>query len=166
MSSYLHEHIQPYVGHSDSVLDLCCGPCSPTKFLKSGSKVGVDLNPKALEEAKKFCVPVMLDASKIGEIFPEKSIDVVLWLDGIEHLELKGAVAALESAEKIARKRVVVFTPNEKAFFDLDDEFLRHKSFFPVTYWLDRGYKVNNKFSSAYKGTRVNMLLAVKEIDE
>ena len=165
MGSYLHEHIQPYVGETDTVLDLCCGPCNPTKRIKSGSKVGVDLDPEVLEIAKEFCIPIKLDASKIGEIFPEKSVDVVLWLDGIEHLELKDAMTALTAAEKIARKRVVVFTPNEKAFFDLENEFLRHKSFFPVVYWLDRGYKVNSKFTSAYKGTRVQMLLAVKEID-
>jgi len=165
MGSYLHEHIQPYVGETDTVLDLCCGPCNPTKRLKSGSKVGVDLDPEVLEIAKEFCIPIKLDASKIGEIFPEKSVDVVLWLDGIEHLTLPDAMTALTAAEKIARKRIVVFTPNEKAFFDLDNEFLRHKSFFPVVYWLERGYKVNSKFTSAYKGTRVNMLLAVKEID-
>lgn len=164
MSTYLTKHITQYVWGEDSVLDLCCGPCNPTKNIKARIKVGIDLNPEVLVEAAKYCIPIRADVGKIGEMLLPQSFDVVLWLDGIEHLEEKPALEALEAAEKIAKKRIVVFTPDQKAFFNLTDEYLRHRSFFPELFWRKRGYATKTGFRSTYEGTTVDLLLAVKEM--
>jgi len=131
------------------------------------TKVGVDLNPAVMEKAGKHCIPILADVGKIGEMFQPKSFDVVMWLDGIEHLEEANALEALGWAEKIARKRVVVFTPDEKVFFDYPDEFLRHKSFFPKKFWEDRGY-ITKSFETggAFAGRKepIKMVLTLKKV--
>jgi SAM-dependent methyltransferase len=164
--TYITPYIQPYVDFRDTVLDVCCGFCMPTREIQA-FKVGVDINPIALETAKQFCVPLLLDAAKINEVFLDNSFDVVLWLDGIEHLILEESVKTLGKLEKIARKRIVVFTPNQLEFTEIEDPLLRHKSFWPKEFWISRGYKViDRNFRSSYKGTSVDMVLAVLEKNE
>jgi hypothetical protein len=161
--TYITKYISTYINPDDTVLDLCCGPCNPTREIKASVKVGVDLNRIALVEAGKHCIPVCMDVARIGEFFMPKSFDVVLWLDGIEHLEEMAAMKSLLWAEEIAKREIIVFTPNQKAFFDLKDEYLRHKSFWPEEIWRKRGYEVQVGFRSAYKGTIVDMVLARKK---
>ena len=164
MSSYLTKHLKPLVRWNDSMLDLCCGPCMPTKDVECRTKIGVDLNPEVMAEAGKYCIPMLADVGKIGEIFRPKSFDVVMWLDGIEHLENDAAVEALGVAEKIAKRMIVVFTPVDKVFFDLEDEFLRHRSFFPTSFWTERGYDTASfKTGGCFGRTEpIHMVLAVK----
>jgi len=162
--TYLTKYLSKYISSDETLLDVCCGPCNPTKELKAKSKVGIDLDTEALAIAKQFCSAIKHDVNHIETILLPASFDVVFWLDGIEHLFLNGAVKALAYLERVARKRVVVFTPTEKAFFELDNELLRHKSVFPEEFWKARGYETTTGFTSSYQGTSVPMVLAVKEL--
>jgi hypothetical protein len=52
-----------------------------------------------------------MDLKDVGKI-PHKSYDCVLCADVIEHFEKEPSRAFIETLEKIARKRVILFTPN------------------------------------------------------
>jgi hypothetical protein len=55
---------------------------------------------------------VQLDVTKLRDRFEPGSFDCVVALDVIEHLSREDGLRLLESMEQIARKKVVVFTPN------------------------------------------------------
>ena len=163
--TYITKHITPHVAVSDVMLDLCCGVCAPTRGIVAAVKIGVDLCEKSLEVAKQFCLPIKADASKVGDMFLPGFFDVVLWLDGIEHLEFTQAMHTLGAIQKLAKKKVIVFTPNQKTCFDEPNELMRHKSFFPEKFWRDLGWDVTTGFkSTSSTGEVVEMILAVKEI--
>ena len=166
MSSYLTRHLMPLIRPEDSVLDLCCGVCNPTKELHCRTKIGVDLDPNIMEEAGKYCIPILADVANVGDMFQPKSFDVVLWLDGIEHLEEEFSLRALAAVERIAKRAIVVFTPDEKVFFDLDDQFLRHRSIFPTEFWQERGYTTRPFKTGGCFGRKepIKMVLAIKAV--
>lgn len=51
------------------------------------------------------------DVRKLDEVFVEKSYDLVLMLDIIEHLEKAESLALIETASRIAKVAVIVETP-------------------------------------------------------
>jgi hypothetical protein len=55
---------------------------------------------------------VLGDVKRIGELFPNRRFDACVALDVIEHLEKGEAFRMLESMERLASRRVVIFTPN------------------------------------------------------
>jgi 2-polyprenyl-3-methyl-5-hydroxy-6-metoxy-1,4-benzoquinol methylase len=154
--TYITKYIQPLIKPTDTVLDVCCGLCAPTRELICKSRVGIDLDPVALEVAKVYGPTIKYDVSRIYEILIPKSYDITIWLDGIEHLESGAALDALDTLEKVTRKTIIVFTPIAKAFFDHPKELLRHKSIFPEEFWKNRGYNTN----ATFKSMQVPMVLA------
>jgi SAM-dependent methyltransferase len=100
----------------DSVLDVGCGARSPlaaTAF--RGFALGVDLAEPALRAAcaaRTHTALVRADARAIGRVVRPRSVDAVVALDLVEHLDRGPALALLAACEAIARRRVVVFTPN------------------------------------------------------
>lgn len=157
--TYLTKYLKTVINENDTVLDICCGECNPTREINAKVKVGVDLAKHKLEQVRDCCVPIYSDVRKIGELFLPKSFDIVLWLDGIEHLEAEDASNTLEVAEKLAKKRMVIFTPDEMVHEDLEDELMRHKSLWPTKFWQDRGYVTSN-----HRSGPVRMVLGVLQI--
>jgi hypothetical protein len=110
--NWLGALLAPRVRWNDAVLDLGCGILQPFggKRLPCLRHVCVDtfcpyldkLGPPALQAA----LPGAVDA------FADGSFDVVLLLDVVEHLDKPDALAAIAGAERIARREVVVFTPD------------------------------------------------------
>nr|WP_140413618.1 hypothetical protein [Marininema halotolerans] len=79
----------------------------------------------------------------------DQSISTVLFNDSLEHFDKEEATKLLEMAERIARKRVVVFTPRgffhqqNYDFFQLGGEqFQAHRSGWEVEDFINRGYTV------------------------
>lgn len=71
------------------------------------------------------------------KLFPDNSVDTVIMLDFIEHLEKEEGFKILKEADRITRKQIVVFTPlgfvsndsGNKDKWGLDGvEFQKHKS--------------------------------------
>jgi SAM-dependent methyltransferase len=130
----------------ESFLELGCGRGSPVKhFSKEFRSAGVDIFKPYIEESRRqgihneyFC----MDVRKLK--FKPKSFDAVLALDLIEHLTKKEGEKLLKDMEKIAKKRVIVFTPNgflkQEAYEG--DEYQTHKSGWTVSEMKDRGYRV------------------------
>ena len=75
---------------------------------------------------------------------PKQSFDCVVALDLIEHVTKDDGLRLLEAIEAIARRKVVIFTPNGFLPQDAvgDNEFQRHLSGWEVDEMRGLGYRV------------------------
>ena len=101
----------------ETLLDVGCGADSPVRLFSGrlARTVGVDLDEPSLEAARAegiYTETVRGSALEIGSRFAPKSFDAVVALDVIEHLPKEDGPRLLEQMEAIARRAVVVFTPN------------------------------------------------------
>lgn len=131
-----------------SVLDVGCGSASPLAAIGyRGFAVGVDLSAPALTAARAggtHAAFVRADAAAIDRVFRPGCVDAVVALDVIEHLEREPALALLAAFERVARRRVVVFTPNGwvPQPGTLENPYQEHRSGFDVADMRARGYRV------------------------
>lgn len=112
-----HELLEEAVGDAESVLDVGCGDRSPVhRFSRRAARlVGVDAHPASIERSRAAGIHdeyVLADVRTIGDRFAAGSFEAVVAIDLIEHLEAEDGLRLLEAAEAIARRRVVIFTPN------------------------------------------------------
>ena len=88
-----------------------------------------------------WCAPT---SAGIGDLVRPRSFDAVVCLDVVEHLERAQALELLATLESIARRRVVVFTPN--GFVPQpatpDNPYQEHLSGFTTDEMRDLGYTV------------------------
>jgi len=99
----------------ESVLDVGCGGLSPARFLPCARLTGVDITPSNLEQAKAFGTHdafFLCDARELASRFKPGEFEACAALDVVEHLTKGEGPAFLGELERLARKRVVVFTPN------------------------------------------------------
>ncbi len=95
-------------------MDLGCGPSSLYAGLWAGTfSLGLEVHQPAIREAQKEGTHDQWILADVSEIpLKEKSFDCVIMLDLIEHLEKGVGMAVIRGAEQLARKRVVLGTPN------------------------------------------------------
>jgi SAM-dependent methyltransferase len=137
------------VGTCDSVLDIGCGSRSPLHGFSHliPHTVGVDGHPASIERSRaqgihrEYHCMELLDA---GQRFGPKSFDAVIALDVIEHFEKQDGFRLLEMMESMARKRVIIFTPNGFLPQDEWDSNVHqvHRSGWEVYDFELRGYRV------------------------
>jgi len=131
--------LQKELKNTDSVLDLGCGARSPLKYIKYGAySVGVDVREETSKIHDKY---IRANALDIDKIFPEKSFDAVMALDLIEHLEKRSGLMLLGKIEKIARKKIIIFTPNGFVEQKDPDKFQIHKSGWTIKELKNAGFK-------------------------
>lgn len=99
-----------------SVLDVGCGRNSPlAKVRKHFYSVGIDIDKPSIAISKKAKIH---DEYKIGNVltidklFGAKQFDAVVALDLIEHLPKQKGRELLVKMIKLARKKIVLLTPN------------------------------------------------------
>lgn len=163
--NWLGELVQKEISRKDSVLDLGCGIMAPIldtcpTYLKTRLRckfiVGVDIFRNYLEEIKdKVGIAVMNLKIRDLPMFLDKSFDIVLLLDIVEHLEKDAAEKLILEAERIARKKAIIYTPSyfydniehEKEHFPYcglgDNPYQGHKSFIPPEWLRERDYTVS-----------------------
>lgn len=132
-----------------SVLDVGCGghtsPFAVIGKLPGQRRIGVDHFPPALERSRAANVH---DAYILADVFDEQALqerfDCVVVLDLIEHFEKERGALLLDRLERIARRRVVVLTPNgflPQEPFD-GNESQRHLCGWTAAELRARGYTV------------------------
>lgn len=131
-----------------SVLDVGCGKGSRIA-LASGKLYGVDIHEPSLRVAMAsglYTSVVVGDVTSIGCLFRPKSLDILMALDVIEHMDKEDGIRFLRQMESIARKRVVAFTPN--GFVPQPEEAVAvnpwqaHRSGWTVDEFQSLGYQV------------------------
>lgn len=146
-SSYRKE-LEKAVGESKSLLDVGCGKDSPIQYFPKGIYcVGVDAYKPSIQKSKEKKIHNEyhnIDVLEIGNEFKCRSYDCVIALDLIEHLEKKDGLKLIEMMEKIAREKVVIFTP--KGFLPQKEHdnnpWQVHKSGWEVEEMQSKGYEV------------------------
>jgi SAM-dependent methyltransferase len=129
-----------------SVLDVGCGNASPMRFLHNSHIVGVDGYAPALEEARSHGTHneyFLGDVTRIIPLFPARKFDACIALDVIEHLHKEDGWRMVDDMERLAMKRVVIFTPNgfvpQKS---KDGDLQEHLSGWTADEMRSRGYRV------------------------
>lgn len=131
-----------------SVLDVGCGADSPLNNVKKTFySEGVDVFEESIRQSKKKKFHdsyKILDIRKIDKVYKNKSFDAVIALDVIEHLEKKESIALIRKMEKIARKKVILLTPNGFYHQDMydDNPYQVHKSEWSIKDLEKLRYKV------------------------
>lgn len=142
--------IFPGLPDFSSVLDVGCGLSLKSKFIKADIRVGVDIFPEYFNhiEAEVPYVVIKYDATRLHEIFVPKSFDLVIALDIIEHIEKSDAIFMIRELEKIARKAVILETPEGFVPQNIDilgwggDRYQTHRSGWEKKELEDMGYEV------------------------
>ena len=133
----------------ESVLDVACGLSLKSKFLAPDVIVGVDIHEpylRAIEADVPYSV-VKYDVRNLRDIFLDDSFDVVYALDVIEHLYRDDSLVLMSDCAKIARKAVVIETPNGYIPQNLDiqgfeaHEFQTHRCGWTVEQLEELGFK-------------------------
>jgi SAM-dependent methyltransferase len=72
---------RPFIRTTDVILDFACGSGELLSLLHAARKLGVDINPTALEAARKRGIEVVEHVEDV----PSGSVDVVISNHGLEH---------------------------------------------------------------------------------
>jgi hypothetical protein len=163
-------------GEIISVLDVACGLSLKSKFIPAQIRVGVDIYDKYFDyiETDVPYVVIKYDVRKLNEIFVPKSFDIVIALDIIEHLEKDESLAMIAECEKIARKAVILETPNGYIPQNLDilghggHDYQTHRCGWEPKELQKMGYKVmirDYKMSNAKRHTDIEVGPQIQLID-
>lgn len=129
-----------------TVLDVGCGNASPLRFLTGGHLTGVDGYAPALEQARTSGTHddyVLADVKRLSEHFSPQQFDACVALDVIEHLSKEDGWRMAQAMETLARKRVIIFTPN--GFIPQhshEGDLQEHLSGWTADEMRQRGYRV------------------------
>lgn len=145
--NYVNE-LEELTKDCQTLLDVGCGMESPIKHFKNRiNAVGVDAFLPSIERSKAqnihneyFNIGVL----ELDKHFEDNSFDCVLASDLIEHLHKEDGFKLLELAENIAKKRVVIFTPNgflKQGEYD-NNPWQVHLSGWEIDEMEARGYKI------------------------
>lgn len=114
--SFYYKILEKELSGVKTVLDVGCGSNSPlARIKKNFYSVGVDAFEPSIKKSKREKIHdeyKLCDVLKISKHFKKKSFDVVVALDLIEHLEKKEGLHLLEQMELLARKKIILMTPN------------------------------------------------------
>ena len=115
-----------------SVLDVPCGMGWGTSLIENTSRlVGVDIDADSISEAQQrygdvaeFCVGSMADLD-----FPDASFDLVVCLEGIEHVSMELGAAFIKEAERILKSEgaLLVTSPHTSSGVHSGNPFHLHE---------------------------------------
>jgi len=144
--SYISE-LRKMLKDCRTVLDLGCGAWSPISFLDFEYSLGVDGCESSMAEAENRGTHDEFYRGNVQEIvdkFADKHFDCCVALDIIEHLSKEDGYKLVRDMEKIAQKKVVIFTPNGfvSPYQSGDVDLEEHLSVWSVDEMKKLGYRV------------------------
>ncbi len=98
-----------------SCLDIGCGGGSPVRHLQFEYSLGVEGHVPTLEGAKREHTHnefFLVEATEVGLHFSANQFDCCVALDLIEHLTKADGLKLIGDMERIAAKKILIFTPN------------------------------------------------------
>lgn len=131
-----------------TVLDVGCGEDSPlSRIKKTFTSEGIDIYKPSLKKSKR---KKNHDFYKTGNIlflrkhYKDKQFDAVISLDVVEHLNKDKALCLINDMEKIAKKKIIILTPNGFQHQDHleGNPFQEHKSGWSTLDFQRLGYTV------------------------
>lgn len=173
-----YEYIQQATINGESLLDLCCGIGLGLNGLNAKEVTAVDIHQLYLDEVKHRCghaKTVCSDTLDYIKDQPDESVDVVSLIDAIEHMEKKKGLAVLKHAKRVARKKVLVFTP--EGYLENDphnawgieggDEYQKHKSGWEIKELEKLGFKLVKKVGDiSQHGEPYNALMFILDKED
>lgn len=131
------------------VADLGCGKgingflIRISRYLQGAKLIGVEINNDYIDFCKEFNIYDQIIKKRLPSLpFQNKSIELILCTEVIEHLTRKDGIKLLDEIDRTCNRRVIITTPN--MYFktmpgDPDD---RHLSLWTIQDFKSRGYKV------------------------
>jgi len=132
-----------YINENDIVLDFGCGGGYLLENILCNKKIGIEVNPNAIKEAREKGIEVFEDISKV----PNNSIDVIISNHALEHVR-EPLKSLIELKDKLKKDGKVVFVvPCESISKSFDPENVNYHlySWSPVclgNLFTEAGYKV------------------------
>jgi len=160
------QKIASHVSPDESVLDVGCGVGILLDVLKPRDVTGLDISPKAIEILQSKGIP-----GKVGTLptidFPDKSFDVVIATETVEHMDDPGAL--IQEMIRVARKKVILSVPDDVLGSNEEKE---HRQKFTKSSLADLLNKISEveieTFTDTFKTPTANIalptLLAVCEV--
>ncbi len=113
---FFYKILENALSNYDSVLDVGCGYSSPIGAInKTFKSEGIDIYKKTIVESKKkknHDKYTMGDIRNLSKLYRKESFDACVSIDVIEHFKKKDAFKLIRDMENIARKKVIILTPN------------------------------------------------------
>lgn len=112
--AYVRE-MQRLLSDCHSCLDIGCGEGSPVQWLDFDHTVGLEAHAPTLERARANQTHSEFRfgrAEEIDTLFSTDQFDCVVALDLVEHLSQNDGFRLFRAMDRIASKRILLFTPN------------------------------------------------------
>lgn len=131
------------------ILDLGCGKgvngflIRQSRYLLGAKIIGLEINSDYINFCNKYNIYDQIIKKKLPVLpFKNKSIELILCIEVIEHLTRKDGLKLLDEIDRTCHGRTIITTPN--MFFktmpgDPDD---KHLSLWTIKDFTSRGYKV------------------------
>lgn len=163
-----------------TVLNLGAGPFDSPQYgllplmEYAPIRVAVELHPQSASTwVDSSWVPLIHDMADL-DIFPDKSFDLVMALDAIEHLEKSSGEMMLDGIDRICKKTAIIMTP--EGFLDTvkyqseligDNSCRIHLSGWEAEDFLRRDYDVDiSKEMHKFGDVSFNVLFCIKEFEK
>lgn len=148
-------YIKRELVNCNSILDIGCGSGSPASPFRFGTySIGVELYvPSLLKSKKRKIYTDVIHADVREVVFIPKSFDCVICSDVLEHLSKPEGLKLIKNIESIAKKKVIIFTPNgfsPKDTFEDGNVLQEHKSGWTVNEFLAMAYEVKGALGLKY----------------
>lgn len=143
MNPYIY--VREATNDGESLLSLCCGIGLELSSLNTTDITAVDIAPQYLKEVKHRAKAktIQSDATEYILQQPDKSVDVISFLDGVEHMTKEKGLITLEECKRVARKKILVFTPEGQS----PDGYLKNE---PHNAWGIEGADEHQKHLSGW----------------
>lgn len=146
--NWLNKLVNRHINQDDTLLDLGCGIMQGTDELKAKCILGVDIWDKYLNHIKDRFLTCRINMEETDR-FMDKSYDIVICLDVVEHLDRQLALKIIDECKRIARKKAIIYTPSEfkdnmeavKDAWGLGEcQYQEHKCVLSIDDFNSRGY--------------------------